>query len=224
VAPPFLRNEIPSTNNRLKWQAKIRVGIDVNGVLGLTPEVQDGVVNFSQLVTNNLKDIGSVESLEVVQTRTMIERHGFGPNPLQAFEVVPTVIGVVLKMNKAVLFNLPEAESVFNFYPSNLLFQQLPFILQVDAPGKVNPDGTPASPHLTHYFLGCWFTNTSVRYSTTEKEDQRLIQTADVRCARMITQDGSAASSLVANAAASVVGGVLAYGNKQATLDNVGLT
>lgn len=221
---PFLRNEIPSTLNRLKWQAKIRVGIDVTGVLGLTPEVTDGVVNFSQLVTNNLKDVGSVESLEVVQTRTIIGRRGFGPNPLQDFEEVPIGIDVVLKLSKAVLFNLQDAEQIFNFAPNNLLYQQLPFILQVDAPGKNNPDGTPASPHLTHYFLGCWFTNTSVRYSATEKEDQRLIQAADVKCARMITQDGSLASSTAANATAALFGGVLAYGDNQAAIDNLELT
>ena len=224
MATPFLRNEIPSTANRLKWQAKIRVGIDTSGVLGLSPEVTDGVVNFSQLLTNNLKDVGSVESLEVIQTRQMTERFGFGPNTAQPFEVVPTNIMVTLKLSKAVLFNLPDAEKIFNFYPNNLLFQQLPFILQVDAPGKNNPDGTPASPHLTHYFLGCWFTTSSVRYSTTEKDDQRLIQSADVKCSRIVTQDESLAASPAASATSFLVGGVLAYGENQAFLDNLELT
>lgn len=221
---PFKRNEIPSTVNRLKWQAKIRVGIDPSGILGLTPDVQDGVVNFTQAVANNLVDVGSVESLEVLQIRTMVGRRAFGPNPLQDFEEVPVGIDVVLKLSKAVLFNMSEAESVFNFYPNNLLYQQLPFILQVDLPGRDGLNGSPASPHITHYFLGCWFTNTSVRYSSTEKDDQRLIQAADVKCARMITQDSSSASSTAANAASALIGGVLAYGDNQAILDDLELT
>jgi len=162
--------------------------------------------------------------LEIVQTRNMIERFGFGPNPLQPFEVVPIGVSVTLKLTKAVLFNLQDAEQTFNFYPNNILYQQLPFIIQVDAPGKPAQDGSPASPHLTHYFLGCWFTNTSVRYSMTDKDDQRLIQTADVKCSRMITQDSSSASSTAANATAALFGGVLAFGNNQAILDDLELT
>jgi hypothetical protein len=225
VPTPFKRTEFPNTLTRLKWQAKIRVGIDTSGVLGLSPDlVQDGVVATSQLLTNNLKDVGAVESLEVLQTRTMLDRFGFGPNPLQSFEIVPTGITVVLKLSKAVLFNLPEAEALFNFYPSNLLYQQLPFILQVDSPSLQGPAGTPASPRLTHFFLGCWFTDTSVRYSTTERDDQRLIQSASVKCARIVTQDGSNASSFTASALSSTVGGVLALGNNQAILDDLELT
>ena len=74
MAEPFLRNEIPATNTRLKWQAKIRVGLDLSQILGLTPDVADGVVNFSQLVANNLKDVGAIESCEIVQTRNNIWR------------------------------------------------------------------------------------------------------------------------------------------------------
>jgi hypothetical protein len=221
---PFKRFELPSTATRLKWQARIRVGIDTSQVLGLTTDVADGVVNTSQLLTSNLKDVGAVESLEVIQTRNLVERFGFGPNTQQAFEVVPTAISVVLKLSKAVLFNLPEAESVFNFYPANLLFQQLPFIIQLDTPSLPGVNGAPASPHITHFFLGCWFSDSSVRYSTTEKDDQRLIQSATVRCARVVTQDGSNASSTAATALAATVGGVLALGNAQAGLDDFQLT
>lgn len=224
MPPALARNELPNTLTRLKWQARIRVGIDTSGVLGLTPDVQEGAVNFSQLLTSNLKDVGAVDSLEPIQTRTMTERFGFGPNPHQAFEVVPTSLSVVLKLNKIVLFNLPDAEKIFNFYPSNLLFQQLPFILQVDAPSLPGPAGTPASPQITHFFLGCWFADTSVRFSSSEKEDQRLIQTATVKCARMITQDGSNASATEASALSATVGGVLALGNNQAILDDLELT
>ncbi len=221
---PFLRTEIPATLIRQKWQAKIRVGLDVSDILGLTQDVKDGVVNFSQLLTNNLKDAGSIESLEIVQTRNVQERFAFNSNPMQAFEVVPMGISVVLKLSKAVLYNLPEVESVFNFYPSNLLFQQLPFIIQVDSPSQPARGATPASPRLTHLFLGCWFADTSVRYTMTEKDDQRLIQSANVKCARIYTQDGSNASSTVANALSATIGGVLALGENQAALDDLELT
>lgn len=224
MANPVKREEITRTLTRQKWQAKIRAGIDPSQVLGLTPDVIDGATAFSQVVTNNLKDIGAIETLDIVQTRTMVERLGFGPNPTQPFEVVPTSLTVALKATKAVLFNLSEAEAVFNFFPNNLLHQQLPFIIQVDLPGLPAEGSTPASPPVTHFFLGCWFINSNLRFSVTERDDQKLIQTCDIKCARMVTQDSSNASSTAAGVAKTTIGGVLAYGNNQALLDDFGLT
>lgn len=217
---PFKRSELPSTLTRLQWQAKIRVGIDTAAVLGLTQAATDLAANASQLLTANMKTVGAVESLEPVQSRGQVERFGFGPNPYQPFEIAPMGVSVVLKMTKAVFFNLPDAERIFNFYPSNLLYQQLPFILQVDAPAQNNQSGGPASPPLTHLFLGCWFAETSVRYSVTEKDNQRMIQSATVRCASMVTFDGSLASGITTDVLSQTFGGVLASGNNQAILDD----
>ena len=224
MANPVKREEITRTLTRQKWQAKIRASIDPSQVLGLTPEVIGNATAFSQVVTNNLKDIGAIETLEVLQTRTLVERLGFGPNPTQAFEIVPTSLSVGLKASKSVLYNLSEAESVFNFYPSNLLFQQMPFIIQVDLPSLPARDSAPASPPVTHFFLGCWFINSNLRFSVTDREDQKLIQSCDIKCARMVTQDSSNASSTAAGIAKATIGGVLAYGDNQALLDDFGLT
>ena len=220
---PFNRQELPSTLTRLKWQAKIRVGLDLTQVLGLTQADVSAVTsntNTSQLLTANMKTVGAIESLEPVQSRQLLDRFAFGPNPYQPIDVLPFGINVVLRMSKAVLFNLQDAEQIFNFYPSNLLLQQLPFVIQVDAPQQTNQSGGPASPPLTHLFLGCWFAETSVRYSVTEKDDQRMLQAATVRCAQMITFDGSLAAGNASGVLAQTFAGIAAYGNNQAILDD----
>ena len=224
MTQPFNRTELPKTQSRLKWQAKIRVGLDLEYILGLTPDVADGVVNFSQVVTNNLKDIGSIESLEITQSRALVERYGFGANTSQPFEVAPTQLKVVLKLSKVILHNLSEAENIFNFYPANLLFQQLPFVIQVTQPQIMGGNGVPTSPAITHFFLGCWFAESTVRLSVTDKEDQRLIQSATVLCSHMLTHDGTNASLTGVNALQATFGGLLAIGGAQAILDDMELT
>lgn len=214
---PFLRKEIPQTQSRLKWQATIHAGPDTSEILGLGKNSNTSQV-LSQLVTGSSTQlIGAIENLEIVQTRTLVERYGFGPNPHQPFQVVPTSLSAALKLSKVVLFGQSTADKVFNFYPNNLLFQQLPFVIQADLPGLSG--GTS----ITHFFLGCWFIDSHVQFGVNSGSDQRLINTCNVKVTRQITLDGTGAS-IDGNIGTDVVGGILSFGDNQNTLDDFDLT
>lgn len=219
---PFLRDEVPVTLSRLKWAAKIKTGPDLTDILGFTQSATDlTVAAASQLLAQNLVDVGAVEELEVLQSKALMERYAFGPNPQQPFQIVPLQTTVTLRLSKVVLKSLPQAEKLFSFYPSNLLNQQMPFVIYLNDVGNPADGGATA---CEHYFFGCWFADSAVKYGTIEPGDSRLIQRATVKVTRMLTLDQSAAGSPTAVALQNVFGGILAQGENQNLLDDLELT
>ena len=226
----FLRKEIPKTRVRQRWAIKIKVGLDIADVLGLDPAVVDTANTVSQLVTSMLEDVGTVESLELVQNRNLLPRHAFGPNPQQAFQVIPQNQTVTLRMSKAVLKDLPKAEKIFSFAPSNLILQQLPFVLQItDVGGSGNDNSDTTGDNfndtaIRHFIYGCWFADSSVKWDVTSRDDQRTIQTATIKAGRIFTLDPTLAGSPAASLTRTVFGGVLASQGAQNALDDFNLT
>ena len=221
---PFLRQELPQTGTRLKWQATISAGPDISEILGINQNStfgELGAAYTSRLISGlgKLQTIAAVEHLEFLQTRTFVERYGFGPNPHEPFQIVPTSYSSSLKLDKVLLFNVGVAEQVFNFSPNNLLFQQLPFVIQVALPPGTN------GRTITHYFIGCWFVDSHLSFSTTDA-DQRLVQSMNVKVTKTLTLDGTSASiDSVAGFASDVVGGVItSSASSQLLLDNFNLT
>jgi hypothetical protein len=104
-------------------------------------------------------------------------------------------------LSRVVLKKLPEVEASFQFLPSNLLLQQLPFVIDIDDIGDEDIEN-----RVRHIIFGCWFTDSAVRYDVTSKDDTRLIQTATVRPGRVITFDPSFAGSPTTQLAGAAAG------------------
>ena len=215
---PFKSGEIPKTLARLKWAIKIMAGPDPSEILGLGQTSFELAASYTSLF-EQLVEVGTVESLEIVQNKTLKERFAFGPNPLQPFQVVPQSLSVTLRMTKVMLKALPRAEQLFNFFPSNLVFQQLPFIIHLQDRGDSSDSGK-SSVH--HFLSGCWFQDSTIKYDVVAREDTRLIQAVTVKCARMFTLDDSIQGSR-AQGVSTVIGGVVSASGAQEVIDDLGL-
>lgn len=230
MSTPFKREELPQTLSRIKWSAKIRVSPDLSDVLGFPQSLTAAVAatgsainrtQFSSLVDNNSQLVGAIESLELVQNRSLIERFSFNENSQEAFQVVPVQFTKTLRMSKALLRNLGVAEQSFNFYPNNLAFQQTPFIIHIHEPGLAAQNG---SGDIDHFFFNCWFADSVVKYDATDRDDVKLIQATTIKCGRMLTLDDSSAGSPGSLLLQSVFGGITAIDDVQNVIDDLSLT
>ncbi len=215
-------NELPVTQARLRGQIRIKAGPDTTDVLGLDSGLADLAAMSASSVASNLvaaqlQDIGSIESLDIVQVRDTRTRYAFGPNPQQAFQVVPLSHKITLTASKVLLKNLTTAEKVFNFAPSNLVFQQVPFTIVITDIG----DDKNTDTQVVHYIFGCWFQNSTVKYDVTNRDDQRLINNVTITCGRVLTFDNSYAGSKGVTALRNVFSGIQAVEDVQNLVSNL---
>lgn len=203
-----IRNQlqIPNSSARQRWAATIRVGIDLEDALGISSEATDfalsaaGATGQISNLLASLREAGSIESFDFVQNRKIKERYALGKGSINAFQNIPQQVNYTLRLSRVVLKQLPEVEAVFNFLPSNLLLQQLPFIIELRDIG----DGTP-NTEIRHLCFGCWFTDSAVRYDVTSKDDTKLIQNVSVSVNRVLTFDQSNGGSPVVQLGASLL-------------------
>ncbi len=193
--------EIPKSLARLRWAAKIRVCLDPEAILGnvLEGAIVTGAAALG--LQSNLEkaflDVGTVESVDFGQSRGIHERLRLGD--LQPFQNVPLIVKSTLRLSRVVLKKMPDAERFFNFLPSNLVLQQLPFVLQLQCVGAGD-----AETATTHYIFGCWFEDSTTRWDVTSVQDARLIQNTTARATTVVTFDQSVAGNPVVQAASLV--------------------
>jgi len=197
--------EIPKTQARQRWAAIINVGLDLEDVLGLPSGGTDvfltgaAAANVGASLEKALLPVGTVESVDFQQRRAIKQRYAFNSNPLVAFQTVPQQVGYTVVLSRVCLKQLPEVEAVLNFLPSNLVLQQVPFILELKDVG----DGTP-NTEIRHLIFGCWFSDSKVHYDSTSKDDTKLIQSATLTTGRVLTFDQSNAGNPAVSLASSV--------------------
>jgi hypothetical protein len=202
--------EIPKVEARHKWAINIRAAIDLESTLGIPNQATElaAIGSEAGLAGNagsaggftGLTDVGTIESIDVGQKREVTQRVGFNSNSLQPFQTVPHGSAFTLKLSRVVLKKLPEVEASFQFLPTNLLLQQLPFVIELVDVG----DGDP-STFIRHLIYGCWFSESTVRYDNS-KDDTKLIQSATVIPGRVLTFDPSFAGSPVTQGLSALAG------------------
>ncbi len=214
-----IRNQlqIPTALARQRWAATIKVGIDIGDVFGVDGDISQALLsgaaasgNLSNLLST-LKECGTIEGIDFVQNRKIKERFALGKGSLNSFQNIPQQISNTLRLSRVVLKQLPEVEAAFNFLPSNLILQQFPFIIELRDVG----DGT-GNTDIRHYCFQCWFTDSTVRYDTTSKDDTRLIQNATINVGNVLTFDQSLGGSPVVQFSSSVASLVLSSLGEQA--------
>jgi hypothetical protein len=211
------RLEIPKTLARQRWAASLKVGIDLGDVLGINGDFADLALTGAAATGNiegllaTLKDAGTIEGVDLVQTRKIKERYSLGKGSLNSFQNIPQQINSTLKLSRVCLKQLPEVEAAFNFLPSNLVLQQFPFVIELHDVG----DGS-GNTDIRHFCFQCWFTDSSVRYDTTSKDDTRLIQSASVNVGSILTFDQSFAGNPVVQLSSSIAALVVSSLSDQA--------
>jgi hypothetical protein len=210
---------VPKTQARLRWNATLNVGLDLEDILGLSTGVTNTLASVTSLIQKNLKPFGSVESVDFSQAKQIYERFALGPDSAQPFQTIPLNTTNTLKLSRVLLKNMQDAERVFNFFPNNLLHQQLPFVIQLVDTG----DGETPETQITHYFFGCWFADSGIRYETLSKDDQKLIQGVTIRPGRVLTLDNSVAGNPIVNLAQNIVSGVLVTPGVENLIDSLPL-
>jgi hypothetical protein len=204
--------EIPKVEARHRWAFNIRAGLDLESTLGIPNQATElaaigseggigGAAANSLAGLAGLVEVGTIESLDIGQKREVTQRTGFNSNPLQPFQTVPHGSVFTLKLNRVMLKKLPEVEASFQFLPSNLLLQQLPFVIEMVDVG----DGTPET-FIRHLIYGCWFSDSSVHYDVTSKDDTRVIQNVTIIPGRVVTFDASFAGSPVTQGISALAG------------------
>jgi len=223
--PERKTREIPKTEARQRWAVELYAGLDLESTLGLPNQATDLAVlgtNGQAFPTlggssglGKLLPVGTAESWDVGQSRNVTQRTGFNANPLQPFQTVPHGSVFTLKLSRVVLKKLPEVEASFQFFPSNLLLQQLPFVVEITDIG----DGDP-STFIRHVIFGCWFTDSMVKYDL-NRDDTKLIQTASITPGRVITFDPSFAGGAVVQSASALAGIALQALQSNQTVNNL---
>jgi len=199
------RLQIPNTAARQRWAATIKVGIDLEDVLGLSGDVADLALAGAAATGNlngllaTLKEAGTIESVDFIQNRKIKERYALGKNSLNSFQNIPQQVSNTLRLSRVVLKRIPEVEAAFNFLPSNLILQQLPFIIELRDVGD-----NSGETDIRHLCFQCWFTDSTVRYDTTSKDDTRLIQNATINVGSVLTFDQSFGGNPVVQAASAL--------------------
>ena len=220
---------IPAVSARQRWAVSIEAGPDLEYLLGIPSGATDlftagaAATASGSRIFSSLQNIGGVEDFDLPQDRVIRERYAFNGNPLEPFQTVGQQVSRTLRLSKVLLktYAPRSAEKLFSFGPNNILNQQFPFIIQIKDAG----DGTPATL-VRHLIFGCWFQNTSVKYGVTDREDTKLIQSATVKCGRMLTFDQTVAGSPGALATSTLLGAAVSAGGQGATvlLQNFGLS
>lgn len=223
--PPIKQLGQPQTLSRRKCEINILAGPDATDILGLDPSLADVAAatgNVSALAFNSLSIMGTIGTLDITQSRGTKIRYGFNYNPYEAYQTLPGAHKITLHAERVMLKKYDFAEKTFNFAPPNLMFQQMPFLIQVydygTTPGEDNS--------ITHIFYGCWFTKDVVKYSvdSSSKEDQRLISDVDITATRMFTLTSTDAGNKGSKLAQAAFGGVVASSDATELINNAPLS
>ena len=208
---PISRDEKPQTTGRLKRLSRVLVGPDLTDQIGASNVATNAAFVLSQLATETLTEVGSIENMELVQQRVSKEFYGFNEDPTQPFKIAALGTKATLKIRNIMLNTLSPGEAYFNFLPNNLVHQQIPFIIQhVGVANKPVSGKVGSEDNITTFYFNCYFTDLNVVYDSMAS-GQKLIKTANIRAGRSITLDGTLGGSpgaLVAQTSVSLLNNV----------------
>lgn len=149
---------------------------DLQASSGMDPLAFIGAI-AAQLGTS--RQMGSIEKLEIAQTREVERIYGLGSYAYEPYRIVPKAVKTSLTLHKVVLYTEDFLSSVgFNSY--NLYYQQAPFIIRQTL---LNPNKPNEDPDVIFYF-DCWVVGNPITFDLAS--NQNLVkQEIKVECGRM---------------------------------------
>lgn len=139
------------------------------------------------------KSLGSIEKLEVSQTRDIDRIYSLGSYAFEPYRVVPRAVKTSLNLSKIVLYKEDFLKSVgFNSY--NIYYQQAPFIIRQTL---INPTDPDADPDVILFF-DCWIASNPFTFDLSSG-DNLVKQNVRVECGRVF----SSGASFINNAAST---------------------
>ena len=143
-------------------------------------------LNSMAALMGTQKKLGSVEKLEVSQTREIDRIYGLGSYAFEPYRVVPKAIKTSLTLTKIVLYTEDFLKSVgFNSY--NLFYQQAPFIIRQVL---IDPNNMDKDPDVVFYF-DCWISSNPYTFDLAAGGNNLVKQEIKVECGRILVSSAS---------------------------------
>ena len=137
------------------------------------------------------KPIGSIEKIDISQTRDVERIYSIGSYAFEPYRMVPKSVKTKLTLSNVVL-NSGDFLSAVGFSSWNLYYQQAPFIIRQDL---VNPrDQADVTAVL---YFDCWISNNPCTFDLTGTNNNLVRQQVEVECGRVMASN----STYIGNAA-----------------------
>ena len=174
MATPFLRNEIPFTQSRLKSLIKI---FGTYGGYQVDPAGATVLPNLSGLTL-----IGAVTKVEVDVKRGATERRELNYDTMgKILEMIPGLVDYDVKFNYVWLYKSTFMEAC-GFAGHTLEYQTRPMLFALQLPSP-NPASVPPKSLL---LVDCWLKSNPAVFDVESKDDLRIVQNVDVACGGVV--------------------------------------
>lgn len=135
--------------------------------------------------------VGSIEKLEISQTREIERIYSVGSFAFEPYRMVPKAVRTKLTLNSVVLNPNGKngggdflAKVGFNSW--NLYYQQAPFIIRQDLINPVNTQDV-----IVLLFFDCWITVNPCTFDLSTPTTNLVRQQIEVECGRMMASDST---------------------------------
>ena len=143
-------------------------------------------LNSMAALMGTQKRLGSIEKLEVSQTREIDRIYGLGSYAFEPYRVVPKAIKTSLTLTKVVLYTEDFLKSVgFNSY--NIFYQQAPFIIRQVL---IDPNNLDKDPDVIFYF-DCWISSNPYTFDLSSDGNNLVKQEIKVECGRILVSSAN---------------------------------
>ena len=142
-------------------------------------------LNSVVAILSTAEPLGSIDKIEISQTRDVERIYALGSHSFEPYRVVPRSVKTSLTLSKVVLYKEDFLKSVgFNSY--NLYYQQAPFIIRQTL---INPTDANADPDVLLFF-DCWIASNPFTFDL-GSGDNLVRQSIRVECGRVFSSSAS---------------------------------
>jgi hypothetical protein len=174
MATPFLRNEIPFTQSRLKSLIKI---FGTYGGYQVDPAGNSVLPNVS-----GVELIGAITKVEVSVKRGAAERRELNYDTMgKILEMIPGLVDYDVKFNYVWLYKASFMEAC-GFAGHTLEYQTRPMLFSLQLPSP-NPSTVKPKSIL---LVDCWLKSNPANFDVETKDDLRIVQSVDVACGGIV--------------------------------------
>lgn len=171
---PYLRNEIPFTQSRLKSLIKV---FGTFGGYEVDPAGATVLPNLS-----NMALIGAITKVEVKTNRGAAERRELNYDTMgKILEMIPGLVDYEVDFNYVMLYKSSFMEAC-GFAGHTLEYQTRPMLFALQLPTP-NPASVPPKSIL---LVDCWLKNNPITFDVESKDDLRIVQSVSVACGGIV--------------------------------------
>jgi len=135
--------------------------------------------------------LGSVESLEIKQTREIERIFSIGAYSFEPYRLIPKAIKTDLTLRKVMLYTGGDMLESCGFPGYNLYHQQAPFILRQQL---IDPIGDKETIEIMYF--DCWLKSNPMKFDLSSDTANLITQEVGVTCGRVFVSSASVYNSM----------------------------